>query len=112
MEVRFDARGQLLDCRGFGQAWRTFDQQVTIGKQGNQQSFDQRLLADNALLQFSSKPGKRGRGRCRFGHVHDFCDELGIVTVALQRVACDSTQTQKLPRLACSISYPSQTLID
>ena len=47
MEVRLDARRQRLDRGGLGQARRTFDQQVTIGQQRDQQAVDQVRLADD-----------------------------------------------------------------
>ena len=85
-----------LDRGGLGQAGGTFDEQVAIGKKGDQQSIHQRLLADDALFKLAAKPGKRGRSRGGFGHVHDFCDGLNVVTVARPRAGWDSMAEKKL----------------
>ena len=49
MEVAFDARGEFLDRRGLGQTRRALDQQMAIGEQRDQQTIDERGLADDAL---------------------------------------------------------------
>jgi len=63
MEVRFNASGKFLDGGGLGQSGRALDQQVSIGKQRNQQAIDQGLLADDALGEFVAKMGKRACDR-------------------------------------------------
>ncbi len=45
VELGFDTFCQLLDGLGLGQAGSAFDQHVAIGKQGNEQTFDQLFLA-------------------------------------------------------------------
>lgn len=100
VEIRLDARSQLLDRGGLGQAGGTFDEQVTIGKKGNQQSIHQRLLADDALFKLAAKPGKRDRSRVGFGHVHDFYDGMKVVTVTRPCAGWDSMAENKLRRAA------------
>ncbi len=71
MEIRFKARGKFLDGGGLGQSGRTLHQQVAVGKQRNQQSIDERLLANDALAEFVAQMGKRVCNRVGIGHVHD-----------------------------------------
>ncbi|MDT4853115.1 hypothetical protein FQZ97_873690 [compost metagenome] len=47
MKFRLDTFGQFLDRLGLGQPGRAFDQHVTIGEQGDQQPFDELLLAED-----------------------------------------------------------------
>ncbi len=76
-EISFQARGQRTDGGGLGQAGGTFDQQVAVGQQGDQQALDQRSLADDLGRQGISQAGegrmqlrggRRGRRRGGFGH--------------------------------------------
>ena len=70
VEIAFDARGELLDRGGLGEAGRAFDQQVAVGEQRDQQAIDQRFLADDALAELGAERGKGRGGRGGFWHVH------------------------------------------
>ena len=47
MKIALDAFGKHLDCARLGKAGRTFDQQMPVGKNRDQQAFDEALLANN-----------------------------------------------------------------
>ena len=47
LKITFNAIGQGFYSPGFGQSGSPFNQQVAIGQQGNQETFDQNFLADN-----------------------------------------------------------------
>ncbi len=47
VELGLHAASQLLDRARLGQAGRTFDQHVAVGQQGDQQAFDQAILAQD-----------------------------------------------------------------
>ena len=51
---------QRADRAGLGQPGRTLDQQVAVGKQGDQQAFDQSRLADDFARQVIAQ-GAEGR---------------------------------------------------
>ena len=48
MKITFDTVAQRLDCPCFGKPRCTFNQQVTISQNGNQQTLDQILLTDDS----------------------------------------------------------------
>ena len=70
VEIAFDARGELLDRGGLGEAGRAFDEQVPVGEQRDQQAVDQRFLADDALAELGAERCKGRGGRGGFWHVH------------------------------------------
>jgi len=47
MEFRLDTFGQVLDGLGLGQSGSALDQQVAIGKQGDEQTVDQLFLTED-----------------------------------------------------------------
>ena len=51
VEAAFYTFGEGLDGAGFGQPRRTLHQQVAVCEQGDQQTLDEALLADDLLLQ-------------------------------------------------------------
>ena len=50
-EIALQHSRQFLDGSGFGKARRSLHHQVTIGEQGDQQTVDQMLLANDPRLQ-------------------------------------------------------------
>lgn len=57
-EIRLQPRGQRADRGGLGQPGRALDQQMPVGQQGDQQPFDQRGLAHDALRQRLAQQGE------------------------------------------------------
>ena len=50
VKIRLDAVGQYFDCPGFCKTRRAFDEQMSVGKQRDQQPVHERFLADNNRL--------------------------------------------------------------
>src|SRR5690606_5840692 len=74
MEVAFNRPGQILDRLGFGETWRAFHQQVTVGKKGNQQPVYKTFLADDLL----GKPGLELDNDCVMTHSYSL-SRLGYI---------------------------------
>ncbi len=73
MEIAFDARGEFLDRRRLGEAGRTFDEQMAVGEQRDQQAIDEQFLADDAFGQFAAQRLECGGDRTaagNIGHIH------------------------------------------
>jgi hypothetical protein len=51
LKVTFNTLSQRFNGLSFGQSRSTFDQQVPVGQKGDNQSFDQMLLAHNLLVE-------------------------------------------------------------
>ena len=51
-EVGIDSAGHGFDGQSLGQAWHTFEQDVAIGQQANQQAFCHLFLSDDDLVHF------------------------------------------------------------
>ena len=59
VKLGLEAGGQFLDGLGLGQTRGAFDQQVSVGEQGNQQALDQFFLAEDLRCKKMSQRDKR-----------------------------------------------------